>query len=215
MQNESLDPARRAALADALVGAFGPLDAAALAEVGSKLDWVSLAGGETLFRQGEHGDDVYVVVNGRLRAVADDPVGGVRVLEESGRGSAVGELGLLTGEPRAATIVAVRDIAVTTTCPHHLLPAIGRATVAFKATNKVIGIGTVAALVDAHARRLALQENIGEAIVDDLVAVLAPEWVGCRLVLTHGCMIARGERAHGTSVETLASRGSFDTSFLR
>lgn len=109
MQNESLDPARRAALADALVGAFGPLDAAALAEVGSKLDWVSLAGGETLFRQGEHGDDVYVVVNGRLRAVADDPVGGARVLEESGRGSAVGELGLLTGEPRAATIVAVRD----------------------------------------------------------------------------------------------------------
>lgn len=114
-----------------------------------------------------------------------------------------------------SSIVAVRDIAVTTTCPHHLLPAIGRATVAFKATNKVIGLGTVAALVDAHARRLALQENIGEAIVDDLVAVLAPEWVGCRLVLTHGCMIARGERAHGTSVETLASRGSFDTSFLR
>ena len=109
MQNESLAPARRAALADALVGAFGPLDAAALAEIGSKLDWVSLAGGETLFRQGERGDDVYVVVDGRLRAIAEDAVGGVRVLEESGRGTAVGELGLLTGEPRAATIVAVRD----------------------------------------------------------------------------------------------------------
>lgn len=113
------------------------------------------------------------------------------------------------------SVVAVRDIAVTTTCPHHLLPAIGRATVAFKAKEKVIGLGTVAALVDAHVRRLALQENIGEAIVEDLAAALAPEWVACRLVLTHGCMIARGERAHGSSVETIAGRGDFDVGMLR
>jgi GTP cyclohydrolase I len=113
------------------------------------------------------------------------------------------------------SLVAVRDIAVSTMCPHHLLPAFGRATVAFKARTKVIGLGAVASLVDAHARRLALQENIGEAIADDLQAVLEPEWVGCRLVLTHGCMVARGERAHGTSVETIAGRGTFDTSFLR
>lgn len=115
----------------------------------------------------------------------------------------------------SSSIVVVRDIAVTTTCPHHLLPATGRATVAFKATDKVIGLGTVASLVDAHARRLALQENIGEAIVDDLAAALTPEWVACRLVLTHGCMIARGERAHGSSVETIAGRGAFDASYLR
>lgn len=113
------------------------------------------------------------------------------------------------------SVVAVRDIAVTTTCPHHLLPAIGRATVAFKARQKVIGLGTVAALVDAHARRLALQENISEAIVEDLAAGLEPEWVACRLVLRHGCMIARGERAHGSSVETIAGRGDFDAGMLR
>ena len=113
------------------------------------------------------------------------------------------------------SVVAVRDIAITTTCPHHLVPAIGRATVAFKATNKVIGLGTVAALVDAHARRLALQENIGEAVVEDLASALAPEWVACRLVLAHGCMIARGERAHGSTVETIAGRGNYDVSLLR
>jgi len=109
MQSESPDPARHAQLAEALAQVFGPLDAAALAEIESKLEWVSLPGGETLFRQGDRDDDVYVVVNGRVRAVADDPEGGVRVLEESGRGSAIGELALLTGDPRAATIVAVRD----------------------------------------------------------------------------------------------------------
>jgi GTP cyclohydrolase IA len=108
------------------------------------------------------------------------------------------------------SLVIVRDIPVVTTCPHHLLPSLGTATVAFKATMRLLGVGCVASLVDAHARRLALQEKIGESVVDDLDAVLAPEWVGCRLVLAHGCMIARGERAVGTSVETVALRGPPD-----
>ncbi|MBX3260570.1 MAG: GTP cyclohydrolase I [Labilithrix sp.] len=108
------------------------------------------------------------------------------------------------------TLVVVRDVPVVTTCPHHLLPSLGTATVAFKATMRVLGLGAVAALVDAHARRLALQERVGEGVVDDLDAVLAPEWVGCRLVLAHGCMIARGERAVGTRVETVALRGPPD-----
>ena len=95
-------------------------------------------------------------------------------------------------------------------CPHHLLLSTGTATVAFKATLRLVGLGTVAGLVLAHARRLTLQERIGEGVVDDLDAVLAPEWVGCRLVLAHGCMIARGERATGTRVETVALRGPPD-----
>jgi GTP cyclohydrolase I len=118
-------------------------------------------------------------------------------------------------ETATPTLVVVRDIAVTTTCPHHLLPAIGKATIAFQARSRVIGLGTVAALVEAHARRLALQENIGEAIVAELEEALAPAWVACRLVLAHGCMIARGERAHGSTVETIATRGPADVSVLR
>ena len=108
------------------------------------------------------------------------------------------------------SLVAVRDIHVVTTCPHHLLPSIGTATVAFKATVRLVGVGTIVALVDAFARRLALQELIGENVVAELDAVLTPEWVGCRLVLSHGCMIARGERAIGTDVETLALRAPPD-----
>ncbi len=121
-----------------------------------------------------------------------------RLVEESAIGAA------------APSLVSVRDIHVVTTCPHHLLPSIGTATVAFKATVRLVGIGTLVALVDAHARRLALQELIGEDVVSDLDAVLAPEWVGCRLVLAHGCMIARGERAVGTNVETVALRAPPD-----
>lgn len=108
-------------------------------------------------------------------------------------------------------LVVVRDIPVVTTCPHHLLPSIGSATVAFMSTARIIGLGTVAALVDAHARRLALQEHIGEAVVADLYGVLAPAWVGCRIVLSHGCMVARGERALGSRVETVALRGKAES----
>ena len=133
-------------------------------------------------------------------------------------GYAVDTQALLTSaviDTAAPSIVVVRDIAVTTMCPHHLLPSIGSATVAFKANAKLVGLGTVAALVAAHARRLALQESIGEAVVDDLERALEPEWVSCRLALVHGCMVARGERAIGTSVETIASRGPADLGVLR
>jgi predicted acylesterase/phospholipase RssA/CRP-like cAMP-binding protein len=104
-----LDAGRRAQLDPVLAGVFGELDAASLADIAGRLSWISLPGGATLFRQGEGGDDVYLVVNGRLRTELAEPDGGVRVLEEAGRGAALGELGLLTGESRAANVVAVRD----------------------------------------------------------------------------------------------------------
>ncbi len=100
---------RRTQMIHALIELFGALDGEALAELESELEWVRLPGGTTLFREGDHGHDVYIVVNGRLRATVVDGEGRTRILEEVGRGAAVGELALLTGEPRAATIVAVRD----------------------------------------------------------------------------------------------------------
>lgn len=112
----------------------------------------------------------------------------------------------------ASSLVVVRDIPVVTTCPHHLLPAVGTADVAYSPSSGlspkkcIVGIGAIGELVDAHARRLALQEHIGEHVVDDLDAVLAPEWVFCRILLSHGCMIARGSRPVGTKVETMALR---------
>jgi len=109
---------------------------------------------------------------------------------------------------RAATgIVVVRDIAVVTMCPHHLLPAEGTATVAFAPREWAVGLGAVVGLVDGLARRLVLQETLGEDIVTTLAKELDTRWVVCRLSLRHGCMTARGERAHGTSVETIAERG--------
>ena len=106
----------------------------------------------------------------------------------------------------APSIVLVRDIPVVTTCPHHLMPAVGTADVALSAKKRIVGIGAIGEIVDAHARRLTLQEHIGERVVSDLDAVLAPQWVFCRILLSHGCMVARGSRPIGTKVETMALR---------
>jgi GTP cyclohydrolase I len=112
-------------------------------------------------------------------------------------------------------IVVVRDVPVVTTCPHHLMPSTGTATVGFAPDEHLVGIGTVARLVDAFARRLMLQEHIGERVVAALQKHLAPRWAGCRITLSHACMTARGERAHGSRVETVAlSGGDVDEAVL-
>lgn len=109
----------------------------------------------------------------------------------------------------ASGIVVVRDIAVTTMCPHHLLPAHGTGLVAYLPSRRVAGIGTVAHVVDALSRRLTLQERIGAGVVELLVGELGARGALCRLALTHACLVARGERKAGAVVETLAVAGSF------
>ncbi len=104
-------------------------------------------------------------------------------------------------------VVIVRDVPVGTTCPHHLMPSSGSATVAFAPGERLVGVGTVARVVDAFARRLALQEQMGEEVVHALQKHLAPRWAACRIVLGHTCMTARGERSHGARVETVAFVG--------
>jgi len=105
-------------------------------------------------------------------------------------------------------IVALRDIAVATTCPHHLMPATGFGTVAFAPRGRLLGLGAIAELVEAFSRRLTLQEAIGDHVVTALMTHLEPLWAGCRLVLTHTCLTARGERRQGAVTETVALAGS-------
>lgn len=107
-------------------------------------------------------------------------------------------------------LVIVRDIAVSTMCPHHLLPAQGLAHVAFAPRDRMVGIGAIVSLVDAFAHRLTLQEVIGREVASALMSSLQPTWAACRIVLSHACMTARGERRHGASVETFALEGSAD-----
>jgi small-conductance mechanosensitive channel/CRP-like cAMP-binding protein len=61
--------------------------------------------GETILRAGEAGDSLYLVRSGRVAVQA--AAGGIqRTVARIGEGDFFGEMGLLTGEPRRATVVA-------------------------------------------------------------------------------------------------------------
>jgi len=106
-------------------------------------------------------------------------------------------------------LVVVRDLAATTMCPHHLLPAHGSALVAYLPERRIAGIGTIAHVVDVLSRRLTLQERIGAEVVSLLIAELGARGAYCRLELTHTCLVTRGERKAGAVVETASHAGTF------
>jgi lysophospholipid hydrolase len=88
---------------------FRDLDSQLLIDLESELEPVSLYGSETLLREGEPGDSIYIVISGRLRVVRRTASGGQTVLAELGPGETVGEMALITGESRSADVHAVRD----------------------------------------------------------------------------------------------------------
>ncbi|MDX2416085.1 MAG: cyclic nucleotide-binding and patatin-like phospholipase domain-containing protein [Xanthomonadales bacterium] len=69
-----------------------------------------IAGGDWLFRQGDDGSSLYLLVRGRLHVLKEDTEqGSPRLLGEVVPGESVGEVGLLSGEKRSAGIRAIRD----------------------------------------------------------------------------------------------------------
>ncbi|KQW45847.1 patatin [Pelomonas sp. Root662] len=92
-----------------LTACFAEVDHSTLQLLRERLEWVDVAGGETLIRQGAPGDALYLSVSGRLRAYRRDEQGVQRVVREFARGQIFGEMSLLTGEPRAADVVAIRE----------------------------------------------------------------------------------------------------------
>jgi predicted acylesterase/phospholipase RssA len=79
-----------------------------LAAIAVQFDQFALNSGEILFRQGELGDSLYLIVSGRVRILVSTSTG-ERAVGELGAGEIVGEMSVLCDEPRSATVIAVRD----------------------------------------------------------------------------------------------------------
>ncbi|HEX6384638.1 MAG TPA: cyclic nucleotide-binding and patatin-like phospholipase domain-containing protein, partial [Anaerolineae bacterium] len=105
----SLPSIRYYQLADVLGRLFAPADATFLPALIQRLTWHHFANGETVFRQGDGGRNLYLVVNGHLRLQITDEEGQVQVAGEVHSGEMAGEYSVLANAPHATTGVAVRE----------------------------------------------------------------------------------------------------------
>jgi len=82
------------------------------------------AAGEVVFKEGDEGSTCYVVRSGRMRAVRGNPDGRTITLAHFGPGDIFGEMAMLDGERRSATVESVEDtdaIAILSADMHRLL----------------------------------------------------------------------------------------------
>src|SRR5207247_6551579 len=84
------------------------VDPATLHRIAQLTEEIHVAGGATLISEGEPGDCFYVVVSGRLQIFSVSQ-GAPRIVAEIGQHETVGEMAMLTGGARSATVRAVRD----------------------------------------------------------------------------------------------------------
>ncbi|THV89017.1 patatin-like serine hydrolase [Aureobasidium pullulans] len=73
------------------------------------LEWVQVNAGQVIYNQKEESDAIYIVLNGRLRAIQEGADDKMRVIGEYGQGDSVGELEVLTESTRPGTLLAIRD----------------------------------------------------------------------------------------------------------
>ena len=98
-------------LAAAIAGnaLFACLDETVIDSILQEMEWFSLPGGRKLFRQGDPANSLYLVTSGCLSVVMRRADGREAKVAQVHAGETVGEMALISGEPRSATVVAMRD----------------------------------------------------------------------------------------------------------
>jgi NTE family protein len=88
---------------------FKGLDFVFLREIAQASQWLSLPGGATLFSAGDAADALYVVLSGCLGVFSPAERRNRGLVGRVAAGGTVGEMGLISGRPRTAHVVALRD----------------------------------------------------------------------------------------------------------
>ena len=105
--------------------------------------------------------------------------------------------------------VLIRDIGFTSHCEHHMMPFYGKAHVAYRPVERVVGLSKLARLVDVYARRLQTQEHLTSQIATAIDEVFKPHGVAVMIEAEHTCMSIRGVAKPGVSTVTTRFLGTF------
>ncbi|MGI8527145.1 MAG: GTP cyclohydrolase I FolE [Pseudolabrys sp.] len=106
--------------------------------------------------------------------------------------------------------VLVKDIGFNSHCEHHIMPFFGKAHIAYKPVERVVGLSKLARLVDVYAKRLQTQEHMTSQIATALEEILRPHGVAVMLEAEHMCMSIRGVNKPGSLTVTTQFSGLFE-----
>ena len=107
-------------------------------------------------------------------------------------------------------IITLSNIPFRMICEHHLLPALGHASIGYIPHKKILGLSKLPRLVDAvGTERPSLQEKITNRIVDLLEKHIEPAGSICTIKAEHTCVACRGVATPGIVTTTSSVRGLF------
>lgn len=100
-------------------------------------------------------------------------------------------------------LIVARDIPLRSVCEHHLLPIVGTAHVGYLPGARLLGLSTLARVVELFASRPQVQERMTTQIAGWLDEQLDPHGVGVLIQAAHACVSLRG--VHATGARTITS----------
>jgi cAMP-dependent protein kinase regulator len=143
---------------------FASLDAESLAALAGCLTPQPAVVGERVVVEGDDGECMYFITQGRFRVERESADGSLRIIAEMGAGEFFGEMSLLSGAPRFATVVASSDGELFRLDRKDLAdvmarsPAVGAALERFYKERLVANVGRASRLfqliVDGHRQAL-------------------------------------------------------------
>ena len=101
---------------------FTALDEAAAASLRASMDAVKIAKGSILFKEGDDGEHLYVIVDGKLKLGTSSGDGRENLLSILGPGEMFGELSLFDPGPRTSTATAVTDAKLLSLSHEKVIP---------------------------------------------------------------------------------------------
>jgi len=97
---------------------FSSLSSEQLKQVALIAGEQTISSGEVLFRQGDIGDSLYIITSGQVKIFRTSSDGLETLLAHRGPGDSIGEMALLTDEPRSASVQATEDSALLVVTKH-------------------------------------------------------------------------------------------------